>query len=95
MFFLPPLTWLGVLSVTGIQLSFTKSFTFCQPRMVAVKESWSAMNDPEGYLCIYAPNNLNDRVTFFSNVISFILNWECCDYLIYRDFNSVLHSSAR
>lgn len=37
----------------------------CQPIFIAVKGSWVAGEGPQGLICLYAPNDQSDRLTFF------------------------------
>lgn len=46
---------------------------------------------PKGLLCIHAPNGLMDRLAFFESLISFVNSWGCTGFVIFEDFNSVLH----
>lgn len=55
------------------------------------RDSWVASNGHEGLICIYAPNNLAYKVFFFDNIISFVQNWDCRDFVIFGDFNCALH----
>lgn len=54
-----------------------------------------AGDGPEDIICIYAPNELAERVAFFDSLIAFINSWGCEDYVIFGDFNSVMLGNER
>lgn len=69
---------------------FIASDTFCNPRFVVAKGHCSSCEGPVGIICVYAPNNLPDRIECFNFIVSFIHEWECSDYIICGDLNVVL-----
>lgn len=62
----------------------------CQPKFVAIKGSWIAGEGLRGLIFLYAPTEYLERVVFFNSIISFVKNWDCIDFIIFGDFNSVL-----
>lgn len=68
---------------------FQECSRFCDHRFVVIRGSWIAGSGPEGLTCIYAPNDLVERVEFFSSLHLFITTWGC------SDFNSVLKGDER
>lgn len=56
-----------------------------------MKGSWSAGDSPKDFICIYALNDYNERVAFFDSITSFMHKHECKDFIIFGDFNSILH----
>lgn len=74
---------------------FTKSYRLRQPRFVAIKGTWALRDGLEGLICIYAPNEYSDTVMFFDTIIAFVQSWECTDFIIFDDFNSILHRDER
>lgn len=67
----------------------------CLHRIVAIKGYCIASEGPEGIICIYAPNNLEERVFSFHNLISFIDGWGSRDFVIFGNFNFVLDGAER
>lgn len=75
--------------------SFCETSRVCQPQFVAITGSWIARDGLEGIICIYAPNDLSERVDSFESLGHFVTQWNCHDYIILGDFNSVLLSGER
>lgn len=67
----------------------------CESRFVAVRGSWIVGDGPLGFICIYAPNKPLERQSFFHNLISFVHNWECSDFIVFSNFNSILYDEER
>lgn len=44
-----------------------------------------------GIIYLYVPNNHSDGVAFFETIIAFVQSWESNDFLIFEDFNFVMH----
>lgn len=72
-------------------MSFSEFDWFCHPKFVAIRASKVVGDGLKGITCIFAPNDLSDKVTFFNVIIFFIQNWVCRDFIIFGDLNSILH----
>lgn len=48
-----------------------------------------------GLISIYAPTDPSERASFFFSLVNFISNWDCSDFVVFGDFNSVLHGEDR
>lgn len=71
--------------------SFVESVRYCHPKFAVVKGFWAFGVGPWRLLCLDAPNELSERIIFFDSIISFVLNWECRDFIIFGYFNSTMH----
>lgn len=55
-------------------MRFSESSRLCFSRFIAIIGSWIGRDDPEGLICVYAPNDHVERVEFFNFLFSFINN---------------------
>lgn len=51
---------------------FIEVSILCYSRFIVVKGSWIVENELVGFICIYAPNNHLERVSFLESLISFV-----------------------
>lgn len=64
-------------------------------RFVVVKGQWINSCGLEGLVCVYAPMDKSERSGFSDTLVQFIGQWECQNFVIFGDFNSVLNSEER
>lgn len=67
----------------------------CTNRFVAIKGHWRSDDMLQGIICVYAMNNLIERIECFNSINSFAQDWECSDYIIFGDFNAILQGFKR
>lgn len=74
---------------------FKASECVSEQRLVAVKVQWKDVNGPHGLICVYAPPDGNDSVSFFDYLIQFVGQLDCGSFVIFGDFNMVLYFDER
>lgn len=62
-----------------------------EQRFVVVKGRWLEDKGSEGLICVYAPTDDNDRVSFLDALVQFVSCWDCQKFVIFGDFNVVLY----
>lgn len=61
-------------------------------RFIAVKGQWVGLIRPDELICVYAPTDQSERVGFFGTLAQFIDQWDCHNYVLYSDFNTIISS---
>lgn len=59
-------------------------------RFVAVKGQWAVEVGPEATICVYTPNDGIERAPLSGNIVAFVNQWGCQNYVICGDINTVL-----